>query len=71
MLCPVCNKKTQVKIGIDTVLENFPIFCPTFKQETIFNVKQIIYQLFKSQTLRRRADNRESNQLSALYLYSM
>ncbi|WP_198927575.1 cysteine-rich KTR domain-containing protein [Tissierella creatinophila] len=33
--------KTRVKILDDTVLENFPLFCPKCKQETIINVKQM------------------------------
>ncbi len=40
ILCPVCGSKTRVKIGDDTVLENFPLFCPKCKKETLINVKQ-------------------------------
>ena len=32
--CPICNNKTRVKIRDDTILENFPLFCPKCKQET-------------------------------------
>ena len=28
ILCPVCRNKTRIKIRGDTVLENFPLFCP-------------------------------------------
>lgn len=41
MLCPVCKSKTRLKIRKDTILENFPLFCPKCKQETIVNVKQL------------------------------
>lgn len=41
ILCPVCGSKTRVKIRGDTVLENFPLFCPKCKQETLINVKQL------------------------------
>ena len=41
ILCPVCGNKTRVKIRGDTVLENFPLFCPKCKQETIINVRQL------------------------------
>jgi len=41
ILCPVCGNKTRVKIRDDTVLENFPLFCPKCKQETLINVKQL------------------------------
>lgn len=38
--CPICGKKTRDKIRADTVLENFPVFCPKCKEETLINVKQ-------------------------------
>ena len=40
VLCPVCNNKTRIKIRPDTVLENFPLFCPKCKQETLISVIQ-------------------------------
>ena len=40
LLCPICGNKTRVKIRDDTVLENFQLFCPKCKQETIINVKR-------------------------------
>lgn len=36
--CPVCGGKTREKVRMDTVLENFPLFCPKCKHETIVNV---------------------------------
>ncbi|PKM49113.1 MAG: conjugal transfer protein [Firmicutes bacterium HGW-Firmicutes-7] len=41
ILCPVCGNKTRTKICEDTMLENFPLFCPKCKQETRINVKQL------------------------------
>ena len=35
---PICNNKTRIKVRPDTVLENFPLFCPKCKQETIISV---------------------------------
>lgn len=35
VLCPICNNKTRIKVRPDTVLENFPLFCPKCKKETI------------------------------------
>ncbi|QUH20560.1 cysteine-rich KTR domain-containing protein [Alkaliphilus sp. B6464] len=35
VMCPVCQNKTRLKIREDTILENFPLFCPKCKQETI------------------------------------
>ena len=40
ILCPVCGNKTRVKIRENTILENFPLYCPKCRQETIINVKQ-------------------------------
>ena len=47
ILCPVCGNKTRVKIRYDTVLENFPLFCPKCKQEMIINVKQLNISVIK------------------------
>lgn len=41
ILCPVCNNKTRTKVRKETVLQNFPLFCPKCKQETIINVIQM------------------------------
>ncbi|MBQ5642379.1 MULTISPECIES: cysteine-rich KTR domain-containing protein [Clostridia] len=40
LLCPNCNNKTRIKICDNTVLENFPLYCPKCKQEIIISVKQ-------------------------------
>nr|WP_317282636.1 cysteine-rich KTR domain-containing protein [uncultured Sellimonas sp.] len=41
VLCPICKNKTRIKIRYDTVLENFPLFCPKCKQETLISMKQL------------------------------
>lgn len=41
LLCPVCGNKTRLRLREDTVLENFPLFCPKCKQETLINVQQM------------------------------
>jgi len=38
VLCPVCSCKTKTKIRPDTVLENFPLFCPKCKKETLVSI---------------------------------
>lgn len=40
IFCPACGSKTRDKIRADTVMENFPVFCPKCKQETLIDVKQ-------------------------------
>lgn len=47
IICPVCGNKTRLKMREDTVLENFPLFCPKCKQETIINVKQLKISVIK------------------------
>ncbi len=47
ILCPVCGNKTRVKVRDDTVLENFPLFCPKCKQEMLINVSQLNISLIK------------------------
>lgn len=41
LLCPICGNKTRVKVRVDTVLKNFPLFCPKCKHEKIIDVKQL------------------------------
>ena len=35
---PICGGKTRVKICKETVLINFPLFCPKCRSETLVNV---------------------------------
>jgi len=41
ILCPVCHNKTRLKIREDTKLENFPLYCPKCKQETLISAQQM------------------------------
>ena len=41
LLCPFCGSKTRLRIRNDTVLENFPLFCPKCKHETLIAVRQL------------------------------
>lgn len=41
LLCPRCGSKTKVKIRQDTKLENFPLFCPKCKTETVISVEKL------------------------------
>ena len=41
ILCPFCSSKTRLKIRDDTVLENFPLYCPKCKHETLIAVRQL------------------------------
>ncbi|MCI8602914.1 MAG: hypothetical protein HFE79_02055 [Ruminiclostridium sp.] len=35
MLCPICGNKTRDRIREDTILRNYPLYCPKCKKETI------------------------------------
>ena len=43
--CPTCNRKTRTKVYEDTVLLNFPLFCPKCKREYVINVVQLKRQV--------------------------
>jgi len=39
--CPVCGNKTRDKIRKDSILKNYPLYCPKCKQETLIEVKDL------------------------------
>lgn len=39
--CPICNNKTRTQIRKDTELQNFPLYCPKCKNESLINVRQL------------------------------
>lgn len=39
--CPICGSKTRDKIREDTILKNFPLYCPKCKRETLIEVKDL------------------------------
>ena len=47
VLCPVCRNKTRSRIREDTVLINYPLFCPKCKQETLIQVKELKVTVLK------------------------
>ena len=47
VLCPVCGNKTRIKIRENTVLLNFPLFCPKCRQEQLINVQQLEVTIIK------------------------
>ena len=44
--CPVC-KKNRDKIRDDTVLKNYPLYCPKCKQETLIEAKKLKVTVIK------------------------
>ncbi len=47
ILCPVCGSKTRDRIRKDTVLKNYPLYCPKCKQETLINAKGLHITVIK------------------------
>ncbi|MCM1181420.1 MAG: cysteine-rich KTR domain-containing protein [Clostridium sp.] len=45
--CPVCGNKTRDKIREDTVLMNYPLYCPKCKQENLIDVKNLHIEVIK------------------------
>ncbi|WP_457834633.1 cysteine-rich KTR domain-containing protein [Staphylococcus aureus] len=42
-MCPICGNKTRLRIRVDTILKNFPLYCPKCKNETLINVQKNEY----------------------------
>ena len=38
--CPVCGGKTRDRLREDTVLRNYPLYCPKCRQETLIQAEQ-------------------------------
>ncbi|MCB5493534.1 conjugal transfer protein [[Ruminococcus] gnavus] len=38
--CPICNGKTRVQVFHNTVLKDFPLFCPKCKLTHIIDVEK-------------------------------
>lgn len=45
--CPVCGGKTHDKIREDTILKNYPLYCPKCKQESLIKVKDLQITVIK------------------------
>ena len=48
VLCPFCGSKTRVKLRKDTVIKNFPLFCPKCKQESIVDAENMTISVQKN-----------------------
>ena len=45
--CPVCGNKTRNKVREDTVLKQFPLFCPKCKKETLIEIDKLTMTIIK------------------------
>ena len=41
ILCPICGSKTRDRIRQDTILRNYPLYCPKCRQETLIEVTNL------------------------------
>ena len=41
IFCPICGSKTRLQIREDTVLKNYPLYCPKCKQESLIDAKEL------------------------------
>lgn len=41
ILCPVCGGKTRDRIREDTILKNYPPYCPKCKQECLIEAERL------------------------------
>ena len=46
--CPICGNKTRDKVREDTILKNFPLFCPKRKSECLIDVEQFHISVIKA-----------------------
>lgn len=54
IICPFCGSKTRNKIREDTVLKNYPLYCPKCKQETLISAKNLKVMVMKEPDTRLR-----------------
>lgn len=47
ILCPFCGSKTRNKVREDTILENYPLYCPKCKQESMIKAKGLEITIIK------------------------
>ncbi|WP_122643667.1 cysteine-rich KTR domain-containing protein [Luxibacter massiliensis] len=45
--CPVCSSKTRDRLREDTILINYPLYCPKCKQETLIEAKDLQITIIK------------------------
>ncbi len=47
IFCPVCGNKTRDRLRKNTVLKNYPLYCPKCKQETLIEVSNLKITVIK------------------------
>lgn len=47
LICPICKGKTRNKIREDTVLKNYPLYCPKCKNEMLIAAENLQITVIK------------------------
>ena len=47
IICPTCGGKTRDRIREDTILINYPLYCPKCKQENLIEAKNFIVTVIR------------------------
>ena len=47
VLCPACGSKTRDRVREDTILKNYPLYCPKCKQETLIDARKLQITVIK------------------------
>lgn len=47
ILCPICGSKTRDKIRVDTILINYPLYCPKCKRNSLITAKDMKITVIK------------------------
>ena len=45
--CPICGRKTRDRIREDTILKNYPLYCPKCKQESLIDAENLQVTVIK------------------------
>ena len=45
--CPICRSKTRNKIRQDTLLKNYPLYCPKCKNEVLIEVEDMKVKIIR------------------------
>lgn len=56
IFCPICGNKTRNRLRIDTILKNFPLYCPKCKQESLIEAKDLHITVIKELENKHRVD---------------
>ncbi len=70
ILCPVCGSKTRNKVREDTILINYPLYCPKCRQETLIEAKNLqVIVIQRARHIRCRADERVRKHGLSVFVY--